>query len=84
VNLRGIHTLGMQGCNQPTITDAAFVNLRGIHTLDMYGCNQPTITVAALVHLVGIKKLKTKHCSRDVRIAASQVMGHDYESEAED
>jgi len=28
----------MSGCNQLTITDAAFVNLKGIHTLDMLGC----------------------------------------------
>ena len=31
VHLRGIHTLGMRGCDQATITDAAFVHLRGIH-----------------------------------------------------
>ncbi len=83
VHLRGIHTLYMSHCNQATITDAAFVHLRGIHTLGMSGCDQPTITVAALVHLVGIKKLDTERCSRDVRIAAAQVMGIDYESEAE-
>ena len=34
VNLRGIHTLIMIGCNQATITDAALVNLREIPTLD--------------------------------------------------
>ena len=40
-NLRGIHTLDMNFCDQK-ITDAAFENLRGIHTLDMCGCSQET------------------------------------------
>ena len=84
VHLRGIHTLYMSGCNQMTITDAAFVHLRGIYTLYMKGCNQTTITEAALVHLVGIKELFTERCSRDVRIAAAQVMGIDYESELDE
>jgi hypothetical protein len=83
VHLRGIQKLYMSGCNQVTITDVAFVNLRGIHTLDMIGCNQPTITIAALVHLVGIETLETEHCRHDIRIAAAQVLGIDYESESE-
>jgi len=83
VHLCGIHELDIEGCNQMTITDAAFVHLHGIHTLDMQGCDQPTITVAALVNLVGIKELITERCSRDIRIAAAQVMDIDYESEAE-
>ena len=57
VHLKGIHTLTMWGCNQPTITNAAFIHLKGIQTLDMGGCNQPTITNAAFVHLKGIHTL---------------------------
>lgn len=30
LNLRGIHSLNVQFCNQATITAAAFVHLRGI------------------------------------------------------
>ena len=84
VHLRGIKMLFMSNCNQATITEAAFVHLRGIGLLDMTGCNQPTITDAALVNLVGIQKLDTEGCSRDVRIAAAQVMGIDYESEIDE
>ena len=84
VNLRGIYKLTMSCCNQATITDAAFVHLQGIHALDMCDCTQPTITDAALVHLVGIKRLETYGCSRDVRIAAAQVMGINYESEPDE
>jgi hypothetical protein len=43
----------MTECNQPEITDAAFVHLRGIHTLSMYECNQDTITGAASENLSG-------------------------------
>jgi len=84
VHLHGIRKLEMKGCNQVTISDAAFVHLRGIRNLKMDGCIQPTITDAALVNLVGIKALNTKRCSRDVRIAAAQVMGIDYESEPDE
>jgi hypothetical protein len=44
--LRGIHTLRMSGCSQPTITDAAFAHLHGIHTLTMQGCRAEAITAA--------------------------------------
>ena len=74
----------MSNCIQVTITNAAFVHLRGIHALYMNDCNQATITDAALVNFVGIKILETKRCSRDVRIAAAQVMGIDYESEPDE
>ena len=84
IHLRGIQMLSMSGCNQATITDAAFVHLRGILELYMSGCNQPTITDAALVNLVGIQELDTERCSRDIRIAAAQVMGIDYESEIDE
>jgi hypothetical protein len=47
--LRGIHTLDMSGCDQASITDAAFAHLRGIHTLNMSRCWQDTITDAAFV-----------------------------------
>ena len=47
----------------------------------MSGCNQETITDAVLVHLVGIEYLVTEYCRRDVRIAAAQVTGIDYESD---
>jgi hypothetical protein len=52
-NLRGIHTLIMNGqCN---FTDAGFANLVGINTLEMGGCLG--LTDVALSHLHGIKKL---------------------------
>ena len=83
VHLRGIHMLYMNGCNQATITDAAFVNLRGIHTLEMSHCDQAAITDAAMVNFVDIEELETGGCSRDVRIAAAQILGKEYESETE-
>ena len=36
----------MHGCDQDTITDAAFVHLAGVHTLHMSECTQDTITDA--------------------------------------
>ena len=57
MHLRGVHTLDMSCCSQPTITDAAFAHLRGIHTLSMSYCNQATITDAAFAHLRGIHTL---------------------------
>jgi hypothetical protein len=52
--LHGMHTLGMSGCTQNTVTDAAFAHLRGIHTLYMGSCSQTTTTDAAFVHLRGL------------------------------
>ena len=65
VQLRGIHTLDMSGCNQATITDAAFVHLRGIHSLYMGGCNQVTITEEAFVNLRGINLLYMWNCDQE-------------------
>lgn len=65
VNLKGIHTLVMQSCNQKAITDRAFTNLTGIHTLDMTMCDQRTITDAAFVNLRGIKELYMGFCAQE-------------------
>ena len=64
MHLKGVRKLNMYGCNQPTITDAAFVHLKGIHTLDMWGCRQSTITDTALSHLAGIKGLTLYGCNQ--------------------
>ena len=45
----------MGGCNQATITDAAFVHVRGLQTLYMRCCDQATITDAALCICAGSK-----------------------------
>jgi hypothetical protein len=52
----------MVGCNQPTISDAAFAHLAGIHTLWMNGCNQDTITGATFERLRGIPSLHARGC----------------------
>ena len=54
----------MDGCDQPTITDAAFLYLKGIHSLSMKGCSQHTITDAAFAHLQGIHTLYMFGCSQ--------------------
>ena len=61
-HLRGIHTLDMTNCNQPSITDAAFAHLAGIQRLSMRGCIQATITDASFAHLQGIQKLNMSGC----------------------
>jgi hypothetical protein len=60
VHFRGLRSLDMTLCNQPTITDAAFVHLAGIHTLHMGGCRQ--ITDGAFAHLRGIHTLNMSGC----------------------
>ena len=65
-NLKGIHTLNMEGCKQKTITDKAFENLKGIHTLNMSHCNQNTITDKAFEHLKGIRKLNISSCNKKI------------------
>jgi hypothetical protein len=72
--MRGIHTLYMRYCNQPAITDAAFVHLRGIHTLVMEGCSQATITGATLSYLKDESVLGMSDCSYAV-IATAQSLG---------
>jgi len=62
---RGIKSINMNDCNQPTITDNAFVNLRGIEVLKMVGCNQPTITDKAFSNLPGIKQLIMRNCNQN-------------------
>ena len=47
----------MEGCNQKTISDNAFIHLKGIKILYMSSCNQVTITDNAFVNLKGIKIL---------------------------
>jgi hypothetical protein len=61
-------------CNQPTLSDAAFVHLTGIHTLYIYGCNQSTVTDAAFVHLAGIPTLNMSLCYPSM-VAAAKARG---------
>jgi hypothetical protein len=62
VHLKGIHTLDMAYCSQPTITDAAFMHLGGIHTLNIGGCTQ--LTNAVFAFLKGIKRLDISGCTQ--------------------
>ena len=68
--LVGIQSLGLSGCEQDTITDAAFVPLTGIQSLDMTRCNQPSITDAAFAPLAGIQSLIMTGCSFTAQSAA--------------
>ena len=60
----------MSHCDQPAITDAAFVRLRGIRTLVMDGCTQATITGATFSSLAGIEALCLNACSEELHAAA--------------
>ena len=60
----------MGSCDQPAITDAAFVHLRGIRTLVIDGCTQVTITGATFSSLAGIEALCLYTCSEEVLAAA--------------
>jgi hypothetical protein len=63
--LKGIHTLVMSGCDQETITDAAFVHLAGINALYMSDCSQATITNKAFLCLKDVPKLSgDEACAR--------------------
>ena len=64
MHLGWIQDLNMCGCDQVTITDAAFVHLRGIQSLDMRLCNQATITDAAFEHLRRIQTLEMGSCNQ--------------------
>ena len=72
--VRGIRTLYMWCCDQPAITDAAFLHLRGIHTLMIECCDQATITGAAFAHLRGIQVLGMWECT-DEQLAAAESLG---------
>jgi hypothetical protein len=50
------------GCDQATLTDAAFVHLRGIQLLNMSSCRQ--LTDAAFAHLRGIHTLYMQWCDQ--------------------
>ena len=66
-----IKTLDLGGCDQATITDAAFVHLGGIQSLNMRYCNQVTIKDAAFLHLRGIHNLQLRgpvRCCRCPRL----------------
>ena len=52
----------MGGCDQDTITDAAFAHLAGVHTLDVAGCYQAGLTDAAFSHLRGVHTLDMSSC----------------------
>ena len=60
MHLKGIHTLNMTACHQPTITDAAFVHLKGIHSLCLWHCRQ--LASAVFTHLKGVKRLNIGYC----------------------
>ena len=63
----------MAFCDQPTITDAAFVHLSGIKVLNMRFCKQPTITGATFEHLRGVCDLDMAGCTALVVLAAKRV-----------
>ena len=64
----------MLDCDQPTITDAAFVHLRGIRTLVLDECSQATITGASFSSLAGIEALCLEGCSAEA-VAAARALG---------
>lgn len=62
---RGLHTLRMETCDQPTITSEAFKNLAGtIAELYMYRCNQPTITDEIFQYIKGVSILNISGCTQ--------------------
>ena len=63
----------MSGCDQATITDAAFEHLKGIHSLVMENCTQATITGAGLEHLIGISRLGMVVCTEEAIAAAESL-----------
>ena len=69
-HLKGIHTLIMWRCDQPTITDAALAHLKGIHCLVLWHCSIP-FTEVGLVHLKGITRLHMDGAD-DASIAAAR------------
>ena len=72
-HLKGIHTLFMDYCYQPTITDAALAHLKGIKCLALYDCSIP-FTEVGLAHLRGITRLHM-HGSNAASIAAARDLG---------
>ena len=58
----GLKALNMSCCDNPGLTDAAFVHLRGLHTLLMSCCDQTSITDAAFAHLHGLHTLSIAGC----------------------
>jgi hypothetical protein len=73
VHLKGIHTLLMWICDQPTITDAALAHLKGIKCLVLVGCSIP-FTEAGLAHLRGITRLHMRGANA-ASIAAARDLG---------
>ena len=63
--LRGsIHTLKMEGCRQPGITDLAFQHIKGVKILNMSFCYQESITDSAFSNLRGITSLDMEGCNQ--------------------
>jgi hypothetical protein len=72
-HLKGIHTLLMWDCNQPTITDAALAHLKGIKCLVLFGSSIP-FTEVGLAHLQGITRLHMRGANAS-SIAAARDLG---------
>ena len=72
-HLKGIHTLLMWHCNQPTITGTALAHLKGIKCLVLWGCSIP-FTEVGLAHLRGISRLHMQYANA-ASIAAARDLG---------
>jgi hypothetical protein len=70
VHLKGIHTLLLPDCKQPTITDAALAHLKGIKCLVLDSCSIP-FTEVGLANLRGITRLHM-HNANAASIAAAR------------
>ena len=64
----------MYGCNQATITDAAFIHLKGIEELSINGCDQSSITGATFHFLYGIQEFHAYDCCDAVIDAVDAVL----------
>ena len=73
VHLKGIHTLLMWHCNQPTITGTALAHLKGIKCLVLWFCRIP-FTEVGLAHLQGITRLHME-LANAASIAAARDLG---------
>lgn len=74
VHLKGIHTLNMGSCDQPSITDDAFTHLKGIDTLHIFDCSQ--LSSAVFTHLKDTRVLNIAHCPQ--LIPTDNVTGRPY------
>ena len=60
-HLKGIHTLHMVGCTQPSVTEAAFAHIAGVHELDVSVCS---LSDSYFPHLKGVHTLVMAQCNQ--------------------